>query len=60
MGYPFTGLHDQYHRPKDDCELINADGAASILTMFRQIIVELATLPTGPTFQEDTATPEAP
>jgi hypothetical protein len=53
--FPFTGFHDQYHRPEDDWQLINAEGAAAILNMFRQIVVELASMPSGPAFQEDTA-----
>jgi C-terminal processing protease CtpA/Prc len=49
--FAFTGIHKQYHRPEDRWELIDADGAAKVLTMFHAVVRELANLPAGPTFQ---------
>lgn len=55
--FPFTGMHRQYHRPEDDTELIDAEGAARLLTMFHAIIRDLADLRDGPTFQRSTEKP---
>ena len=50
--FPFTGLHKQYHRPDDDWELIDADGAVSIIQMFASITADLASMEHGPEFQK--------
>jgi hypothetical protein len=52
--FAFTGIHKQYHRPEDDWELIDADGATRILALFHRIIRDLANLEEGPTFQPPT------
>jgi hypothetical protein len=39
--FAFTGVHKEYHKPEDDWELINPQGAVRILMMFREIIQEL-------------------
>jgi Zn-dependent M28 family amino/carboxypeptidase len=38
----FTGFHDDYHRPSDDSDRIDADGAASIATIALAIVERLA------------------
>jgi hypothetical protein len=48
--FPFTGVHKQYHQPEDDWELIDAEGATHVLTMFHETVRALASLETGPTF----------
>lgn len=60
--FPITGVHKEYHRPEDDWELIDADGAVRILAMFLPITRDLANLSAGPTFQKPTEAPaeEAP
>ena len=50
--FPFTGVHKQYHSPEDDWELIDAEGAAKILTMFHSVVRDLANLESGPTFEK--------
>jgi len=52
--FPFTGVHKQYHRPEDDWDLIDAPGATKILSMFHQVLRELASMEEGPTFQRPT------
>ncbi|MCA9243585.1 MAG: M28 family peptidase [Phycisphaerales bacterium] len=49
--FPFTGLHREYHRPEDDWELIDADGAVHVLDFVREILVELASMREGPTYR---------
>jgi len=39
----FTGLHDQYHRPSDDFELVNIDGIRRIAMMAASTGLEIAT-----------------
>lgn len=58
--FPFTGVHKQYHRPEDRWDLIDAQGATQILTMFHRVVRELANMPAGPTFQKppEDAAPE--
>ena len=58
--FPMTGVHQQYHTPEDDWELIDAPGATKVLTAFHQIVRELADMKDGPTFQTQTgeAAPE--
>ena len=40
----FTGAHDDYHRPSDDTELINAAGGVRIANLVAEIALELTTL----------------
>jgi hypothetical protein len=56
--FAFTGLHKQYHQPEDRWELIDAEGAARILTMFHQIVRDLGDLPAGPMFEKVAPPPE--
>lgn len=53
--FAFTGVHKQYHRPEDDWELIDAEGAARLLQMLHAVIWEVANMKTGPTFVSEPA-----
>lgn len=46
----FTGLHNQYHRPSDDVELVNFDGMARIADMVTDAVLEIATNDERPTY----------
>jgi hypothetical protein len=48
--FAFTGVHKEYHRPQDDWQLIDAPGACRVLSMFHDVLVELANCTTGPKF----------
>jgi hypothetical protein len=48
----FTGLHDEYHMPSDDVELINADGGARIASLAGQAMRLIAAADTRPTFSK--------
>ncbi|MFO0839406.1 MAG: M20/M25/M40 family metallo-hydrolase [Phycisphaerae bacterium] len=52
--FPFTGTHKEYHQPEDDIELIDGDGATSVLFMSQRILTELANMKEGPAFKKDT------
>ncbi len=49
--FPFTGVHQDYHRPSDDWNKIDADGAVQVLRVFQDVIAQLANMTSGPTFQ---------
>ncbi len=53
----FTGVHADYHRPGDDVEKINADGAAKIATMVSQITLDLINAESTPQFAKVESTP---
>jgi hypothetical protein len=38
----FTGTHDQYHRPSDDAELLNATGGARVAALTAELAARLA------------------
>ncbi|MFT7461727.1 MAG: hypothetical protein ACI9EF_000061 [Pseudohongiellaceae bacterium] len=46
----FTGLHDDYHKPSDDVELIDAEGGALIATLAAEFILALSELDERPVF----------
>lgn len=46
----FSGLHEDYHKPSDTWDKINADGAAELLDMISKVTVELASEPERPEF----------
>lgn len=46
----FSGTHEDYHRPSDDAEKINAQGEERIVRLVRDIVVDLATRPVRPDF----------
>ncbi|MFQ5807122.1 MAG: M28 family peptidase [Phycisphaerae bacterium] len=59
--FAFTGVHKQYHRPEDDWELIDGEGATKLLQTMHAVVSELANMEAGPTFvsqeeQEEEAT----
>jgi len=62
--FPFTGLHREYHKPEDDFDLIDGEGAARLLYMFHGIIGDMADMKDGPTFvssaEEEKKEGEAP
>jgi hypothetical protein len=43
-----TGLHDQYHRPSDDVQLINFDGIEPVARLTLDFVTELANEPGSP------------
>lgn len=46
----FTKLHNQYHRPSDDVELINFEGMERIVTMVAAAAKEIALAPVAPKY----------
>ena len=46
----FSGLHADYHRPSDDWQKINAEGAARVLSMVYDVAARLNALETRPQF----------
>jgi hypothetical protein len=40
-----TGLHDDYHRPSDDADKINHDGASQVTRLLFSVLAELADRP---------------
>jgi len=50
--FAFTGVHMEYHRPEDDWQLIDADGAAKVLLFCHGVLAELANMESGPTYTE--------
>jgi hypothetical protein len=52
----FTGLHDDYHRPSDDTEKINAEAGATIASLAGDLAIALARSRVRPVYTE----PESP
>lgn len=48
----FTGTHEDYHKPSDDWQKINADGEASILKYVADLVSYFATEEAPPEFTE--------
>jgi aminopeptidase YwaD len=46
----FSGLHADYHRPSDDWQKINAEGATRVLSMVYDVAARLSALETRPQF----------
>jgi len=46
----FTGVHEDYHKPSDDAERINAEGAQQIISLAYAVVRELDRQPTRPAF----------
>lgn len=46
----FTGTHEDYHRPSDDWEKINAEGLARIAELVARVVREIASAPARPTY----------
>jgi hypothetical protein len=51
----FTGLHNQYHRPSDDFELINLEGIARIADMVAGAAAEISTAVDRPALLKNSA-----
>lgn len=49
----FTGLHKQYHKPQDDANLINSEGAMRIARLTADLIDEIDAKSTRPEFKAD-------
>ena len=47
-----TGLHDNYHRPSDDAERINAEGMQRVVRLMFGVVYELADRDQVPGFRE--------
>jgi hypothetical protein len=48
-----TGLHDQYHRPTDDANLIDIEGLRDVTALCQRTIAAVANAPGGWTFRTD-------
>jgi hypothetical protein len=48
-----TGLHDQYHRPSDDIELVNNDGIRDVAGLTLALAVTVANADERPTFRPE-------
>lgn len=46
--FAFTGTHPQYHKPDDDWERIDAEGATKLLGMFHGVVTQVANMERGP------------
>jgi hypothetical protein len=46
----FTGLHDDYHRPSDDSDLVNPVAGAQIASLASELVLALAQMPERPLF----------
>lgn len=50
--FPFTGLHAEYHQPGDDWDLINAEGATTVLQFSYRLSRHMAELTDGPAYKK--------
>lgn len=48
----FTGLHEDYHRPSDDWDEINAAGAERVMRLVYQMVDHIQALPERPEFDK--------
>lgn len=55
----FTGLHEEYHRPSDDFELINLPGMCRVTAMASEIVSQIIEADAPPTYQDTNATRNA-
>lgn len=51
----FTGIHANYHRPSDTPDKINIGGVATLTAYARALVAEMASAPTTPAFDPETA-----
>ncbi len=51
-----TGLHDQYHRPSDDIDLVNNDGIRDVAAMTLALAVTVANDDARPAFRPESRT----
>ena len=47
--FPFTGLHEDYHRPSDDFDKIDAEAATRVLEFGCRMLTTIASAPAAPT-----------
>ncbi len=52
VGFVFTGVHTDYHTPRDDAELLNYDGQKTVSDFVYDIVMEVATNGKDLAFQE--------
>jgi Zn-dependent M28 family amino/carboxypeptidase len=45
-----TGLHDQYHTPRDDVALIDVDGMVAVGELAMEVLVDLIVTPSPPSY----------
>jgi hypothetical protein len=55
----FTGAHDDYHRPTDTWERINAEGLVTVATLAARVVAAVAAEPTSPAYVKIDAPPPA-
>jgi len=48
---PFTGLHEDYHKPSDEVEKINPAGMREVARLLFSMVIEAADAPTLPKFR---------
>jgi len=48
----FTGMHEDYHRPSDDWDKVDAAGSEKVVRLAAGVVLELARLPETPRFQK--------
>jgi aminopeptidase YwaD len=53
----FTGVHDDYHRPADTWDRINAQGLATVGTVVARVVTAVAAGPTAPAYVKIDAPP---
>jgi len=58
--YLFTGTHEQYHRPSDDADTLNATGGAKIAGMAARFALDIADRSEPPTLEQAAAPPPPP
>lgn len=49
-----TGLHNQYHTPRDDVSLIDVDGMVTVGELAMDVLLELILTPSPPSYTEGT------
>ena len=50
--FAFSGMHQDYHRPSDDCDKIDYDGTVGILRFIGAVADDIIQADTRPTFQK--------
>jgi hypothetical protein len=53
--FPFTGIHNDYHKPSDDTERINFPGMARIADFGELLLLDVARRPSRPVFAQAAA-----
>lgn len=56
----FTGLHEDYHRPSDDWDEINAGGAERVMRAVYRVVDHVQALPERPAFDKSAQVQERP